>query len=108
MINSNEWNKILEQVNIMRKQVISQFFEIAVDMNYMLCIPSVHATYQGEELIVDYCGEVRNITNGFPLEKAELVKKWVSLHENEIIENHSRIGQHTEPLIMIEPLEDEI
>ena len=36
-------------VNKLRKQVISQFSEIKIDMDYMLCIPSIHAKFQDEE-----------------------------------------------------------
>lgn len=90
----------------MRKQVISSFAGITIDMNYRLCVPSVHATFEGEELIVDYGGNIHNSTSAFPQDKAELVKRWVSLHKDEIQRNHHIIGSGVGPLIAIPPLED--
>ena len=53
-----------------RRQIISQFAGLTIDMNYMLCIPSVHATYQTEEIVVDFSGGIREVTDNFPREKA--------------------------------------
>lgn len=89
-----------------REQVISQFAGITIDMNYLLCIPSVHATFEGEELTVDFCGNIRNQTDAFPQEKIEMVKRWVSLHKDEIQRNHLNIASESEPLIEIPPLEE--
>lgn len=87
----------------MREQVISKFAGITIDMNYLLCIPSVHATFEGKELVVDYCGSIRSSSDAFPKEKAELVKRWVSLHKDEIQRNHLIIESGIEPLIEIPP-----
>lgn len=89
----------------MREQIISQFAGITIDMNYMLCVPSVHATFENEELIIDFCGIIHNSTSAFPQEKVELVKRWVSLHKDEIQRNHLIIGSGIGPLIDIPPLE---
>ena len=87
-----------------RKQVICDFAGIRLDMNYMLCIPSVHATYQQKEMIVDCSGGIRKISDHFPADKAKLVVKWVNLHKEEILNNHRRINSENEPPLMIEPL----
>lgn len=89
----------------LRKQVVSQFAGITVDMDYLLCVPSVHAVYHGEELVVDYGGKVREVTDAFPSEKIDLVIRWISLHRDEIVKNHLLIGEGTGPLIMIPPLD---
>ena len=88
-----------------RKQVFCDFAGILLDMNYMLCIPSVHATYQQKEMIVDYSGGIRVISDHFPADKAELVVKWVNLHKEEIQNNHRRINSENKPPLMIEPLQ---
>lgn len=92
-------------VNKLRKQVISQFSEIKIDMDYMLCIPSIHAKCQDEEIVIDFGGGVRQKSDRFPQDKEEMLINWVKLHEKEILENHHR-ANHGEPLIMIEPLDD--
>ena len=95
----------MRQTDQLRKIVICDFAGIRLDMDYMLCIPSVHATYEQEEMIVDYSGGIRKISDQFPSDKAELVVKWVSLHKEEIQNNHSRINSWNEPPLMIEPLQ---
>ena len=94
----------MDKAERMRKQIISQFAGIKIDMDYLLCIPSVHATYQGEEIIIDFGGGIRGITEAFPKDKAEMLIQWVSLHQDEIRDNHHRIGYGIEPLNMIDPL----
>ena len=89
-----------------RKQAVSQFAGITIDMDYRLCIPSVHAVCQGEEAVIDFGGRIRSMTEAFPKEKAERVLRWVSMHEKEIQENHYRLGHGIEPLLMIDPLDD--
>lgn len=89
----------------MRKCIISQFDGMSIDMDYLLCIPSVHATYQKDEIIIDFGGRVRKSSSAFPKDKADRLIKWISLHEDEIIENHHRIGHGIDPLLMINPLE---
>ena len=87
----------------MRKKVISSFVGILIDMDYALCIPCVHAVFQGEELVLSTYGTVRARSEAFPPEKEELVRKWVLLHADEIMENHSRVNHSEEPLL-IDPL----
>ncbi len=87
-----------------RKQIISVFQDIAVDMDYVLCIPSVHAKCGTGEIIVDCAGCVRQ-NNGFPRDKELLVIRWVRLHRNEIIKNHRRANEG-KTLLAIKPLEE--
>ena len=95
----------MRQTDQLRQQVICDFAGIRVDMNYILCIPSVHATYQQEEIVVDFSGGIREISDQFPADKAKLVIKWVNLHKEEIQNNHRRINSGNEPPLMIEPLQ---
>ena len=95
----------MRQTDQLRKQVICNFAGIRLDMNYMLCIPSVHATYQQEEMIVDFTGGIRETSDYFPADKAKLVQKWVNLHKEEIMNNHLRINSENKPPLMIEPLQ---
>lgn len=87
----------------MRKQPICQFDGITVDMDYELCIPSVHATYQGEEIIISIDGSIRKQTDHFPKDKADALKQLVILHKREIMGNQHLINAAKEPLIMIDP-----
>ena len=41
-----------------RKQVISKFSGMTIDMDYMLCIPSIHAIYGEEEAVIAEKSEV--------------------------------------------------
>lgn len=102
---NNELEIIMEQIAKWRKKVISEFAGISVSMDAELCIPSVHSSYQGEELVVDFCGRISMMTEGFPEDKKELFLKWVSLHESEILKNHDRINHIVGAPNMIEPLE---
>ena len=97
-----------EQAERTRRQIISQFAGLVVDMDYILCIPSVHARYQSEEIVVDYTGETRMKSDRFPPDKEALLIGWVLAHENEIYQNHQRIGHGVEPLLMIDPPKGEI
>lgn len=36
--------------------IVSEFDEMTIDMEYDLCIPSVHARYKGENIIIDFSG----------------------------------------------------
>ena len=104
IVESANLEKIMRQTNQFREQIICEFAGIYLDMNYLLCIPSVHATYQSEEMTVDFSGCIREISDHFPDDKAKLVIKWVNLHKEEICTNHIRINsEHLQPL-MIEPL----
>lgn len=94
----------MRQTHPLREQVICDFAGIRLDMNYNLCIPSVHATYQQQEMIVTYSGYIKKVSDHFPPDKAKLVVNWVNLHKEEILNNHKRINQEHPPL-MIEPLQ---
>ena len=74
-----------ELLDEIRKQVISSFGGINVDMDYLLCVPSVHATYQGEEIIISIGGGIHKISDDFPWSIAEILRQWVIKHEKEII-----------------------
>lgn len=50
-----------------RKQIISKFAGMTIDMDYMLCIPSIHAKYMEEDIIMDYSGGIREKGDAFPL-----------------------------------------
>lgn len=100
----DELNNIMKRAEYLRKQVISQFAGIIIDMDYMLCIPSIHAKYQEKEIVIDFAGHIRQKSDTFPQDKEEMLIKWVKLHENEIIENHYRVN-HIHELLTIEPLD---
>ena len=97
--------KIMEQIDRLREQVICEFAGISIDMNYKLCIPAVHAKYLSEEMIVDFSGGIRERSGHFPEDKEKLVVKWVNVHKEEILKNHLRIGTMHELPLMIEPLQ---
>jgi len=89
-----------------RRQVISQFSGMSIDMDYMLCIPSVHAMFNNESITMDFSGGIRDISPNFPPSKVSLLRKWVLLHRNEIEGNHMRCGHNEFPLMTIEPLDE--
>jgi len=95
----------MEQIDKMRKTIISSFSGMNMDMDYNLCIPSVHVMYREEEAVIDIDGKIRHMSNAFPKEKADLIIRWISLHKDEIVQNHLRVNHSTEPLIMITPLD---
>lgn len=84
---------------------VSDFDGMRVDMNYILCCPSVHAVVQKEELIMGMGGDIRARSEGFPQDKADLLAKWVALHRNEIMENHQRANDGR-PMRWIPPLNE--
>ena len=88
-----------------RQQVISRFSGMSIDMDYCLCVPSIHAKYNDESVIVNYGGGIWSKTSGFPMDKISLLKKWVMLHQGEILENHYKCGRNEYPLNAISPLE---
>lgn len=55
----------------------------SIDHLNLLCVPSVHAKYRSEEMIVDFGGSVREKSDHFPENKAKLVAEWVNLHKEE-------------------------
>ena len=87
-----------------RKQIISSFMEMTVDMDYILCVPAVHARYLDKEIVIDYSGEIKSKSEGFPEERIELLKKWIGLHRDEIERNHHKCGCSDYPLTSIPPL----
>ena len=86
-----------------RKQVISSFSGMTVDMDYALCIPSIHAIYGKEDAVIDFGGGIRERSGGFPDEKIELLRRWVSKHKDEIMSNHQKCGHSEFPLDPIDP-----
>ena len=94
----------MDKIDLLRKQIISRFAGMTFDMDYRLCVPSVHAKWRNEELIVDFGGNIRSITSGFPKDKADMVSRWAVMHRDEIMRNHLMVGQGAEPLKMIDPL----
>ena len=96
----------MEILERMRKQPICQFDGITIDMDYALCIPSIHATCKEQEMIIDFGGEIRQQTESFPKDKASTLIRWVLLHKEEIANNHHRINFNNEPPIMIEPYKE--
>ena len=87
-----------------RKQVISKFSGMTIDMDYMLCIPSIHAIYGEEEAVIDYGGEIRSRSSRFPEAKIKLLKRWIAKHRKEIEKNHQKCGHNDFPLDPIKPL----
>ena len=86
-----------------RKQVISSFSGITIDMDYILCVPSIHAIYDKEEAVIDFSGGIRERSSGFPDEKIELLRYWISNHKDEIMKNHQKCGLNEFPLDLIDP-----
>lgn len=101
----DESEKVIEQ---QRKIVVSRFSDMEIDMDYLLCIPSIHAKYKNREIVIDYGGELRTQPNGFPQDKIGLLIQWVKLHREEIKENHWRVNNYYvvgKPVNPIKPLE---
>lgn len=86
-----------------REQAVSRFSGITIDMDYKLCIPSIHAIYGKEELVIDFGGGIRERSSGFPVEKIELLRGWISRHRDEIMRNHQKCGCNDFPLDPIDP-----
>ena len=105
MITAAELEKIEKRVEYLRKIVICQFAGMQIDMDYLLCIPSIHAKYQEEEIVIDFGGGIRQKSDACPHDKAEMLIKWVKLHKDEIMDNHLRVNSSHELLLLIEPLD---
>lgn len=90
----------------MKKIPISHLAGVTVTMNYIhpLCIPSIQALYEEEFVVIDYSGEIRKISEGFPKEKAERLSKWAKCHGEKIIMNHHLTNSGERP-IYITPLD---
>lgn len=72
--------------------IVSEFDGMIIDMEYDLCIPSVHARYKGENIIIDFSGEIRSVSENFPEDKVKRLVEWVNIRSEEIITNHIRKG----------------
>ncbi len=72
-------------------------------MDYILCVPSIHAIYDKEEAVIDFSGGIRERSSGFPDEKIELLRYWISKHKDEIMKNHQKCGLNEFPLDLIDP-----
>jgi len=92
---------------IERQQVISRFSGMSIDMDYLLCVPSIHAKYEDENVIISYGGGIKDKSSGFPADKIALLKEWIMLHQAEILENHFKCGRNEYPLNTIAPLKVE-
>ena len=69
-----------------RKQVISSFSGITIDMDYLLCIPSIHAIYDKEEIVIDYCNQiVLSKSNDLATNSEQLVEYFVQSLDGYII-----------------------
>ena len=63
--------------------------------------PHVHAKYSGNKAVFDFSGEV--IGGQLPIRAQRLVKEWVVLHKNELVDNWRR-AEKGEKLQPVEPL----
>lgn len=77
--------------------ILSEFDEMTIDMEYDLCIPCVHARYKGENIIIDFSGEIRSVSENFPEDKVKRLVEWVNIHSEEIITNHICKGRNKSP-----------
>ncbi len=98
--NFEETEQLLAEL---RRQVISRFDGMTVDMNYILCIPSIHAAYGNEDAVVDCNGVVRRISDAFPVSKSKQLSKWARKHKKEIQENHSLLNSELKSPNPIDP-----
>lgn len=72
--------------------IVSEFDGMIIDMEYDLCIPCVHARYKRENIIIDFNGEIRSVSDDFPEDKVKRLVECVNIHSKEIIKNHIRKG----------------
>lgn len=77
--------------------IIYEFDSMIIDMEYDLCIPSVHARYKRENILIDFSGEIRSVSENFPEDKVKRLVEWVNIHSEEIITNHIRKGCNESP-----------
>ena len=89
-------NKINGEGNFM-SSIISKFDSMIIDMEYDLCIPSIHTTYKGENIIIDFSGGIRSVSENFSEDKVKRLVEWVDIHSEEIITNHIRKGCNKSP-----------
>lgn len=92
-----------DAIEPMRRVILCAFGGVTIDMDYLLCEPSIHARWRDQELTANFRGWIRTSTDGFPGELAELISRWAAAHEEEIIANHLRIGRSAWPLQPIAP-----
>lgn len=82
--------------------LVSRFDGMTVDMDYQLNIPSVHAAWGAEEIVVDMGGTVRSRTPGFSAWQQRRLTDWVAAHREEVVAAHLARGQG-EPVPRIDP-----
>ncbi|MBQ3755877.1 MAG: hypothetical protein II873_02015 [Oscillospiraceae bacterium] len=98
-----DYKEVEQLVAELRSQVISRFAGMTVDMNYNLCIPSVHAVCGDEDIVVDFNGITRRISGAFPSDIARMLSKWAKKHGKDIQKNHSLLNSEHKPLNPIDP-----
>lgn len=77
--------------------ITSEFDGMTIDMDYDLCIPSVHARFKDKNIIIDFSGGIRSVSENFPEDKVKRLVEWVDIHSEEIITNHIRKGCNKSP-----------
>lgn len=86
---------------------IAIFFGIAVRMFFLDTrhhnLPHIHVEYQSRKAVILIpSGEL--LEGDFPLKKLALVRRWISLHQTELMDNWQR-AVHGEPVAQILPLD---
>ncbi len=82
--------------------VISRFYGLVVFMNYNdHSPPHLHARYGEDEAIVTLRGQ--SLTGDLPPRALRLLREWMDLHEEALLENWRRAREHRH-LLPIEPL----
>ena len=63
--------------------------------------PHIHAEFSGEEVVVDFNGEV--LEGRIPIAKMKLLEAWIEIHRDELIANWNLLSRG-EQIFRIEPL----
>lgn len=77
--------------------IVSEFDGMIIDMDYDLCIPSIHARYKEDNIIIDFSGKIRSVSEDFPEDMVKRLVEWVNIHSEEIITNHICKGRNKSP-----------
>lgn len=77
--------------------IVSEFDGMIIDMDYDLCIPSIHARYKEDNIIIDFSGKIRSVSEDFPEDMVKRLVEWVNIHSEEIIINHIRKSCNKSP-----------